>query len=302
MRCKWVDGRRGEAIQDATDMLDGVTLGVKRNPEGELQSMLDLAALLVEDADPKNKTKLSGLSRIIFFDENVKLSQHQASAFRRRLDALGLTHFSYDTIATKPLPVQVVDTVGTGAYAIVESVKVSGQMYARKSIALPRYNQKRLRQTIQNEISAIRTLRHPHIVKIHCTYEEKSRFSIVLDPLADCDLEAYLCEDDADHKLLWKWMYCLSNSLDFIHSKGIRHKDIKTRNILVKNSEVLFADFGSSHAFLDEGTSTTEGPAFGHTLMCKYGHARRRIRTSLLLHMSYFASPSLSSIIFFVHR
>ncbi|KAF2007351.1 kinase-like protein, partial [Amniculicola lignicola CBS 123094] len=174
------------------------------------------------------------------------------------------------------LPIKPLENIGTGAYAIVESVEVSSRLYARKSIALPRYNQTRIRQTIQNEISVIRALAHPHIVQVYCTYEEKSRFAIILQPLASCDLEMFLEQHtqpaDTDslsgqYKLLWKWLRCLANTLAFIHSKGIRHKDIKTRNILVKDFEVIYADFGSSHAFLDEGTSVTEGPAFGHTLM-----------------------------------
>ncbi|ORX98445.1 kinase-like domain-containing protein, partial [Clohesyomyces aquaticus] len=174
------------------------------------------------------------------------------------------------------LPIKVLENVGTGAYAIVESVDIGSRLYARKSIGLPRYNQNRIRQTIQNEISVIRSLAHPHIVQVYFTYEEKSRFAIVLHPLASCDLEAYLetnqqstqSEPNAEHKrLIWQWFRCLANALAFIHSKGVRHKDIKTRNILIKDSKIVFADFGSSHAFLDEGTSVTEGPAFGHTLM-----------------------------------
>jgi serine/threonine protein kinase len=49
--------------------------------------------------------------------------------------------------------------------------------------------------------------------------------------------------------------------------KGVRHNNIKPRNILVKGEEIFFTDFGSSHAFMGEGNSTTEGPSFGHTKM-----------------------------------
>lgn len=115
-------------------------------------------------------------------------------------------------------------------------------------------------------------LSHPHIVNIYCTYEKKSRYYLILQPLATCDLEAFLeqndgsyCDGVSKHDLIWKWFRCLANTLSFIHEKGIRHKDIKTRNILVKGHDVIFADFGSSHAFADEGTSLTTGPAFGHT-------------------------------------
>ncbi|KAF2021790.1 kinase-like protein, partial [Aaosphaeria arxii CBS 175.79] len=170
------------------------------------------------------------------------------------------------------LPIKTLETVGTGAYAAVEKVDICGRLYARKSILLPRYNRKRARETLQNEVAIIRKLEHPHIVRVLCTYEESSRFAIVLEPLATCDLEVYLHRTSkpecAERKSITeKWLECLSGTLSFIHAKGVRHKDIKTRNILVKDGDVLFADFGSSHMFHDEDNSITEGPAYGHTLM-----------------------------------
>ncbi|KAH7126707.1 kinase-like domain-containing protein, partial [Dendryphion nanum] len=168
------------------------------------------------------------------------------------------------------IPLRVIDDVGTGAYAVAESIKINDNLYARKSIALPRYNSRRIKETIQNEVSIIRMLAHPHIVQIYCTYEKRSRFCIVLQPLADCDLEAFLEQphgyDTHEYRdLMWRWLRCLPSTLAFIHSKGIRHKDIKSRNILVKGGEIIFADFGSSYAMIDEGTSVTDGPSFGHT-------------------------------------
>lgn len=86
---------------------------------------------------------------------------------------------------------------------------------------------------------------------------------------SDCDLAAFL-EQDYQHdkdSMVWKWLICISNALAFIRFKGVRHKNIKPRNMLVKGEEIFFTDFGSSHAFIGEGNSTTEGPSFGHTKM-----------------------------------
>jgi serine/threonine protein kinase len=271
-RCKFEQGKTEEAIRSVV----GIDMGFKRSAEGALQSNLDL--IMFYSADSNTKSEAVELSRSVFFDVDIKLNHDQAAAFHRKLSALNATHFTYASIVNNPLPFIVLENVGTGAYATVESVKIGTgkELYARKSIGLPRYSQNRIRQTIENEISVLRALSNPHIVKVYCTYEEKQRFAIVLQPLADCDLEAYLeqhtytgnVDSDVSHQgLLWKWMQCLASTLAFIHSKGIRHKDIKTRNVLVKGSEVIFADFGSSHAFLDDGNSITEGPAFGHTLM-----------------------------------
>jgi len=193
-------------------------------------------------------------------------------AIHRQLTAMELTHFTQGVLI-KSILEETLETLGTGAHAIVDAVRIGKSNYARKSVALPRYRQQQTRQAIEQEISVIRALDHPHIVEIHLTYEDKDRFYIVMEPLADCDLEAFLAIHtptpitSAQTKMIRKWYLCLANTLAYIHSKGIRHKDIKPRNILIKGEEIIFADFGSSHIFIDEGNSTIEGPSHGHTKM-----------------------------------
>ena len=161
------------------------------------------------------------------------------------------------------------ERLGSGSFAIVDAVMIGETFHARKSISLPRQNQHRLREDIQTETKIIHALDHPYVVRVLFTYEETRSFSIVMHPLADCDLETYLitktCDSAREEDLIWKWMACLVNTLAFIHSKDIRHKDIKPRNVLIKGEKVYFTDFGSGHIFSDGGNSTTEGLAYGHT-------------------------------------
>ncbi|KAF2032193.1 kinase-like protein [Setomelanomma holmii] len=200
-------------------------------------------------------------------------------AVRRRLADLKVGHFTHKAIekalAVGGSPISEVGSqvLGRGAYATVESVKIGTQCYARKAITLPRHRQGRIRDAIQNEISVINALNHPHIIRVFLTYEDKTRFFIVMEPLAKCDLEAYMARHvgkplSSRHKvMIRRWFICLANSLAFIHSKGVRHKDIKSLNILVHGDNVIFADFGSSHIFLEGDHSTSEGPSHGHTKM-----------------------------------
>lgn len=198
------------------------------------------------------------------------IDQSPFKAVCRVLRGLGVIHFSPSS-AMGVVDEQRDEILGTGTYAVVDSIRVGQELYARKSIAMPRFRQQQAREAIQNEISIIRTLDHPHIINVFFTYETSSRFFIVMEPLAECDLETFLVQHSStppterQQVMVWKWLLCLSNTLTFIHSKGIRHKDIKSRNILVKGRDVILADFGSSHAFLDGGDSTTEGPSYGHT-------------------------------------
>lgn len=249
------DSKQGSNVNDRHRMIGKLALARQHAASGDLKSAFEQ-------------------SRQIFFaadNEERGYSKDQIATFYRKLRKLGLTHFTYVMIENHPLPITVHESVGTGTHATVDSIEIKGDLYARKSVALPRHSQRRLRDSIENEIAIIRTLEHPHIIEIFLTYEEKTRYCIIMQPLAEYDLEAFLmhqrCADIMESALVWKWLQCLANTLVFIHSQRIRHKDIKTRNILVKDLELIFADFGSSHAFLDEGASTTDGPSFGHTVM-----------------------------------
>lgn len=202
-----------------------------------------------------------------------KERSHQAKAIFRRLTKYGLTHFTREVIyQDPPLIIETNrESLGSGSSATVDTVQIGTVFYARKCINLPRQSQQqhRLREDIQKEIEITHALDHPHIVRVLLTYEETKRFSIIMHPLADCDLESYLanntCSTAREQRLIWKWMACLANTLAYIHSREIRHKDIKPRNVLVKGEKVYFTDFGSGYMFNDGGNSTTDGVAYGHT-------------------------------------
>lgn len=202
-----------------------------------------------------------------------KCRSHQAKATLRRLYSHGLSHFTREQVFKDPSLITETnrESLGSGSSATVDTVQIGRVFYARKSINYPRQvgQQHRLKEEIQKEIKITQALSHPHIVKVLLTYEETRRFSIIIHPLADCDLESYManktCAAPPERILIRRWMACLANTLAYIHSKDIRHKDIKPRNILVKGEKIYFTDFGSSHMFDDSGNSTTDGLAYGHT-------------------------------------
>jgi serine/threonine protein kinase/tetratricopeptide (TPR) repeat protein len=267
-RCK---EKRGD-FQGAYALLGTEQLEVRKT----IPIRMDMIRIIIQD---KGIDDASSAAKSLLFDignnfqSDYKLTQ--LKAIRRKLTALGVMHFTPNqpSAGLTLVSEQSAEIMGTGTYAIVDSIQLGHELYARKSVALPRFRQQQIREAIRSEISVIRTLDHPHIIQICFTYEDKSRFYIIMDPLADCDLEAFLIQygskppTRSQQIMVWKWFTCLSNTLAFIHSKGIRHKDIKPRNILGKGKDVIFADFGSSHVFLNGGDSTTEGPSYGHTKM-----------------------------------
>lgn len=119
-------------------------------------------------------------------------------------------------------------------------------------------------------------MKHRHIVQVVCTYETTAtprHFGILLSPVGDEDLSHFLertSENDfpqEDLVRLRRWAVCLTSAVAYIHSKNIRHKDIKPSNIICKDDEVYLTDFGSAHQFSAGLTNSTEDFAVGVTKM-----------------------------------
>lgn len=140
----------------------------------------------------------------------------------------------------------------------------SGEVFARKIICV---NRRQSTQAVENELASVRGLRHHHIVDVRLTFEEPGKkygkriFGIIMGDVADCNLREYLESVETDlpeierHDLT-SWIPCLGSGLEFIHSKNIRHKDIKPSNILIKDGNVFYSDFGIAKLFEDNDTKT----------------------------------------------
>ncbi|KAF2807024.1 kinase-like protein [Mytilinidion resinicola] len=160
--------------------------------------------------------------------------------------------------------------LGHGAYAWVEEVQdlVKGDTVAMKVIPTLKRKREQTRKRVQEEVEILRKISgHCHIVRLRHAFAEKRGFCILVEPVAECDLAAFY-EHCAAEKFPGKmireirmWFSCLAHGLEYIHSHRIRHKDIKPQNILVKDGNVLFADFGLAKDFAssDGLSSTTEG-------------------------------------------
>jgi hypothetical protein len=133
-------------------------------------------------------------------------------------------------------------------------------------------------KVVQNEVEIMQKLRqHCHIVSIYFYAKEYPKdydreapsLSIFMLPIADMNLHTYLVDAEnhgypiSTSKRLRKWTGCLINALAFAHQKGIRHKDIKPQNVLVKGSQVYLTDFGLAVDFLEADVSYTSNSFAG---------------------------------------
>lgn len=118
-------------------------------------------------------------------------------------------------------------------------------------------------QRLEEDVSALATLDHPHIVKIHNISFSQGQYFLVTDCVVDelgetTNLGQYMLArnkrlEEAD---LFRWLRQIADALQYAHNKkgpgkGIAHRGIKLNNILVgkgKNGDLdlFLSDFGLS--------------------------------------------------------
>jgi serine/threonine protein kinase len=165
--------------------------------------------------------------------------------------------------------------LGYGAFGIVEEIvhSISSKHFARKTI---RINHRDSDSSIalakvRKEVTALRQLTHEHIVKVLASYQTQAQFSMIMSPVADCNLSEFI--RDANSRLatqrshLSKWFGCLASALSYVHNKSWLHMDLKPQNILVSGDRVFLSDFGSAWPMAHYPTSKGGGIRYDVTPM-----------------------------------
>eukprot|EP00984_Skeletonema_dohrnii_P007771 scaffold2862_cov238-Skeletonema_dohrnii-CCMP3373.AAC.4 len=124
------------------------------------------------------------------------------------------------------------------------------EMYALKSIQL-RLVQKEYLDELRNEISVLRSLDHPNVVKGYEVYETKHNIYVVMEYCSGGDLYARVpyAESQAANIITQ-----LCSAIGHMHDNGIIHRDIKMENIMFESREptakIKLLDFGLSKKYL----------------------------------------------------
>ena len=107
---------------------------------------------------------------------------------------------------------------------------------------------KEFKERFRREIRSLVTLSHPHIVKIHDVGEHNGVPFVVMQYLSGGSLE----DRRKALRTMKSWLPQICSALDFIHSKGYVHRDIKPGNILFDdNGNAYLSDFGIVKAMAD---------------------------------------------------
>lgn len=146
------------------------------------------------------------------------------------------------------------DELGTGIQGVVFACmdKLHNKLVAIKRVRLGA-DDDGIPSTTLREIAVHRQLGdHPNITKMLDVVVNPLRVFIVFE-YVDRDLKAYLNSKQGplEPKEIQSFSFQLLQGIDYCHSRGIMHRDLKPRNILVRADGCLkICDFGLSRAFV----------------------------------------------------
>lgn len=157
---------------------------------------------------------------------------------------------------------KIVKTIGKGSYGTVKQCVhiYTGKNYAIKFIDKTTIIKPAHIVRIKREITILKLLSHPNIVKVFGAYETSKYLAIVMEYIDGEDLydliqrKKVFTEEEARPIFVG-----LVLGLDYLHQNNIVHRDIKPENVVVSRNthKPTLIDFGFSTFFHPHGTLST---------------------------------------------
>ena len=147
-------------------------------------------------------------------------------------------------------------TLGIGTFS---KVKLGINKYTKEKVAIKLLEKNKITEKsdlerIFREMSIVKTLNHPNIVKTHEIFDNEKYYFMIMDYCPGGELFDYIVkkirlnEEESSF-----FFYQIINAVEYIHSKGIVHRDLKPENLLLNDKNKLkIIDFGLSNYFFPD--------------------------------------------------
>lgn len=164
--------------------------------------------------------------------------------------------------------------LGSGSFGTVylvsdKKAKRGEELKVLKEISVGELNPN---ETVQANLEAqlLSKLDHPAIVKFHASFVEQDNFCIITEYCEGRDLDYKIQEYKEAGKIfpdnqIIEWFIQLLLGVDYIHERRILHRDLKSKNIFLKNNLLKIGDFGVSRLLMgscDLATTLTGTPHY----------------------------------------
>ncbi|XP_034517901.1 serine/threonine-protein kinase Nek11 isoform X2 [Ailuropoda melanoleuca] len=166
------------------------------------------------------------------------------------------------------------EKLGSGSFGTVylvsdKKAKQGEELKVLKEISIGDLNPN---ETVQANLEAqlLSKLDHPAIVKFHASFVEQDNFCIITEYCEGRDLDCKIQECKEAGKTfpesqIIEWFIQLLLGVDYMHERRILHRDLKSKNIFLKNNLLKIGDFGVSRLLLgscDVATTLTGTPHY----------------------------------------
>lgn len=138
-------------------------------------------------------------------------------------------------------------TLGSGSFSKVKlGQDDSGKQYAVKIIDKEQLVREHMEEQLKREISIMRMLNHPNIVKLFDVLQTQNHIYLVLELVTGGELfDRIVQAKKFDENTGRRFFQQLIVALHFCHRNGVAHRDLKPENLLVDDRDnIKITDFG----------------------------------------------------------
>ncbi|CAK8537786.1 unnamed protein product [Lathyrus sativus] len=149
-------------------------------------------------------------------------------------------------------------TIGEGTFAKVKFAQntETGESVAMKILDRSTIIKHKMADQIKREISIMKLVRHPYVVRLHEVLANRTKIYIILEFITGGELFDKIVHhgrlSEAESR---RYFQQLIDGVDYCHSKGVYHRDLKPENLLLDSlGNMKISDFGLS-ALPEQGVS-----------------------------------------------